>query len=171
MSSVLSPTAHLPVLPLWTAPAPATRPSLLRFGTPDHPPSALQPVLPGGTDQVAVTATGDVSSDAARAAHAIARALAEVLACSRPVAQIRPALVPRVAHLLDHLIRSGVASGARLARVRLQSPHPDAVEAALLLTGERGGAVALRIDRYAHRWAVTSVEAALGPDARRPART
>ena len=169
MSSVLTPTA--PALPVWAAPAPVTRPVLLRFGDPDHQSPALQPVLPETTDQVCVTATEEVSSDAARTAHAIARALAEVLAGSRPVAQIRPALVPRVAHLLDHLIRSGAASGARLARVRLQSPHPDAVEASLLLTGEHCGAVAVRIDRHARRWAVTAVEAALGPDARRPART
>lgn len=156
--------------PAWARPAPATRPEPLTLGAADATPP-MQPALPARADHTCVTATEQVSPDAARAAHRIARALAEVLAGSRPVAQIRPALAPRVSHLLDHLIRSGAASGARLAHVSLQSPHPDAVEASLLLTGARGGAVALRMERHARRWGVTAVEAALGPHARRPART
>lgn len=171
MTSLLTPPAPALVLPVWASPAPATRPALRTLDMPDLHAPPLQPVLPEGSERASVTATGEVSSDAAFTAQRIARALAEVLAGSRPVAQIRPALVPRVAHLLDHLIRSGAASGARLARVRLQSPHADAVEASLLLIGERGGAVAVRIDRHARRWAVTAVEAALGPNARFPART
>lgn len=155
-------------------PAPLSRPALVGvLGDAPDPgePPALQPVLPVMTEDGRETVDEGVPPQAARAAQALGRALAEVLSGSRPVSQIRPALLPRVAHLLDHLIRSGAGFGSRLASMRLQCPHPDAVEVCLVLAGPRGGAVALRVEHYIRRWAVTTVEAALGPDARRPART
>ncbi|MFT3877853.1 MAG: Rv3235 family protein [Propioniciclava sp.] len=159
--------------PVATLPAPCTRPALIGWSADaeEDPWLAIQPALPAAPDHVPELVDDDVIPDAARAAHAIIRALAEVLGGNRPVAQIRPALLPRVAHLLDHLVRSRAAAGAQLASMRVQCPHPAAVEASFTLAGPRRGAVALRIERQGHRWVVASAEAALGPDARRPART
>lgn len=149
-----------------------TRPPLLRLVTPLPVEPPGQDPLPVEEDDVLTCPAVGVAPEAERAALGLARALAEVLAGQRPVAQVRPALVPRVAHLIDHLARSGAAHGMRLVGVRLQSPRDGVVEASGRLTSpHRCGAFAVRVEKRPRRWAVTVLEAALAPDGRMPARS
>lgn len=153
-------------------PAPATRPPLLRLVPPlaDDPP--WQEPLPVEDAALLSCPAIGVEPDAERAAVALARALAEVFAGQRPVAQVRPALVPKVAHLIDHLVRSGAAHGMRLAGLRLQSPRDGIVEAsARLASPTQCAAFAVRVEKRPRRWAVTVLEAGLAPDGRMPARS
>lgn len=162
----------LPATTLAPPSAPSTRPPLLRLVPPPPEDAPTQEPLPGEHDAAPTTTTEGVAADAERAAVTIARALAEVLAGNRNPAQVRPALVPRVAHLLDHLVRSGAAEGMRLAGLRLQSPRDGVVEATgRLASPRRCAAFALRLERRPRRWAVTVLEAALAPDGRVAARS
>lgn len=154
------------------APAPATRPPLLRLVPPLPEPASAQEPLPAEEDDLLVCPAVGVEPEAERTAVAIARALAEVVGGRRTLAQVRPVLVPRVAHLLDHLVRSGAAEGMRLAGLRLQSPRDGVVEASgRLASPRRCAAFALRVERRPKRWAVTVLEAGLAPDGRMPARS
>lgn len=153
-------------------PAPASRPPLLSLVPPPaEGPAGQEPLPSADAEQFACPSDG-VDPEAGQAASAIARVLAEVIAGRRPVSQVRPALVPRVAHLLDHLVRSGAGDGMRLAGLRLQSPREGVVEAtARLASPRRSSAFALRIERRPRRWAVTVLEAALDREGRVPARS
>ncbi len=164
----MSTPARLPSL----LPAPATRPPLLRLVPPPPEEPPFQEPLPIDGDPLLTCPTVGVDPEAERAVIAITRALAEVFAGRRPIAQVRPALVPRVAHLIDHLVRSGSAHGMRLAGLRLQSPRDGIVEAsARLASPAASAAFALRVERRPKRWAVTTLEAGLAPDGRMPARS
>lgn len=155
----------------WSRPAPASRPPLLRLVPPLDDDPGGQPPLPVDMEMEEDHPAAGVDPEAERAALAILRALAEVLTGRRPTAQVRPALVPRVAHLVDHLVRSGAAEGMRLAGARLQSPRAGVVEACgRLASPQRSTAFTLRVERRPKRWAVTVLEAALAPDSRLPAR-
>ena len=165
----MPPSAPLVSLP--PMPAPTSRPPLERLVPPpceDHPPQEALPLA----DAVALPrAIGDLDPEAEQAAGVLVRALAEVLTGRRPAAQVRPALVPRVAHVMEHLVRSGAAEGMHLAGVRLQSPRDGVVEAsARLASPRRAAAFAFRVERRPRRWAVTVIEAALDPQGRLPAR-
>lgn len=166
-------TAPLSLATAWsTLPAPPSRPPLLRLVPPLADDPLAQLPLPLDETETTVGPASGVAPDAERAAGALLRALAEVLAGRRPPAQVRPALVPRVAHLIDHLVRSGAADGMRLAGVRLQSPRVGVVEAcARLASPERSVAFTMRVEKRPRRWAVTILEAALAPDSRMPARS
>lgn len=151
-------------------PAPATRPPLLRLAPPLIEGHGHQEPLPVEDADVLTCPAIGVDPDAERAALSVTRALAEVIAGRRPVTQVRPALVPRVAQLVDHLMRGGAAQGMRLAGVRLQSPRVGIVEAtARLASPTRSVALAVRIEKRPRRWVVTVLEAGLAADGRRPA--
>lgn len=161
----------LPPIPS-ALPAPATRPPLLRLvpALVDNPPEQ-EPLPIEDATPLSCPAVG-VAPDAERAAIALTRVLAEVFAGRRPVAQVRPALVPRVAHLIDHLVRSGAAHGMRLAGLRLQSPREGIVEAsARMASPTQCAAFAVRVEKRPRRWAVTVLEAGLAPDGQGPARS
>lgn len=131
-----------------------------------------QPALPDGDVADLSGPVHDVGPDAERVARTVTRAVAETLAGHRPLAQLRPLLTPRVAVLLEHLVRSGAAGGMRLAGLRLQSPRDGVVEAsARLASTTRCVALAVRIERRTVRWVVTTLEAGLAPDGRMPARS
>lgn len=159
-------------LHLVASPAPRTRPTLQVWEPAPLPPTPAQQPLPGAELGAVSVPQAGLSEEAERAAHAVARALAEALAGQRPLAQLRPFLAPRVWMLLEHLVRGGAAGGMRLIRVRPQSPRDGVVEAsARLASAERSCALAFRLERRARRWAVTVLEAGLAPDGRWPARS
>lgn len=152
-------------------PAPPTRPPLLRLVPPLEPRAAAQAPLPLLEPDAPLAHAPEVPLEVQHAVRGIARALCEALAGRRPIAQVRPVLTPRVSLLADHLLQARVAVGQRLAGVRVQVLSDGVAEASLRLSGaERSAAMAVRIERRGSRWIVSALEAALGPDVRRPAR-
>ncbi|MFP5416038.1 MAG: Rv3235 family protein [Actinomycetes bacterium] len=153
-------------------PAPSTRPPLLRLVPPPEAVSAAQAALPLDGVEPSLERSPEVPPDVERSVRYLARALCESLAGRRPAAQVSPLLTPRVAFLVDHLLKARAAAGLSLAGIRIQMPAGGVVEASLRLSGERGSvAIALRLQRRGSAWVVAALEAALGPGARRPARS
>lgn len=154
------------------SPAPRTRPPLtaiLPGCTPADPPPAWTPSAPDVDTEIPEPTDADPAM--ARPARLAALAVTETLTGRRPLAQTRHLFDPRVGYLLEHLVRARCALGGRMSGLRVQCPTEGMAEAMLLLhTPERTGAVALRVERRDHRWAVTALEAALGPEVQYPAR-
>ena len=159
--------------PILARPAPATRPALVVLAPRPATLPVDQPPLPVDEhDDDLVSASPELSQEEQRVADLVVRGLAETLAGRRPLAQLRPLLAPRVALLMEHLVRGGAARGMRLARARAQGPAEGVLEVAARLTApSRCVAFAARIERRPTRWTVTVLEAGLAPDGRRPARS
>lgn len=147
---------------------PGTRPPALRLLAPVTPlprfdPAPAAPPASGGFDAV--------PPQTERAARAVTAAVAEVLAGRRPAAQLQAVMPERLLVLVEHLVRSGLATGLALASCRVQAPREGVVEASFRLAdAERSRAGALRLERRAGRWRCVCLEVALSPSRSRPAR-
>ena len=158
--------------PVEARPAPLSRPALVALTAAVEPPTVLQLPLPDDDGAVRSCPVDALAPEAERLARTVVRAVAEALAGRRPLAQLRPLLTPRVALLLEHLVRGGAAGGMRLAGLRIQGPRAGVVEAsARLASATRSAALAVRLERRAARWQLTVLEAGLAPDGRLPARS
>jgi hypothetical protein len=160
--------------------------SLAQAGGPAERP---QPV---GHRVLAVTSPGSAvpspsMPDARVWAPSLALGLAETLSGRRPVGQLSRWVDERVRSTLSralHVRRPGPAESAftsvapssrlessvgsarpvQLRSVRLQFPHPEAVEvAAHVVTGGRSSAFAFRLESLGDRWLCTALD--LGPEA------
>lgn len=174
----LRPAAGSP-RPLRVLPVPATGPEPLRlpFPVPLAVPVGqgalalqLDPVADPEPDPAfgpQRTGTGDLP-DAEATCATLARAVVEVLAGSRPPAQlvrwlsadVHAGLVRRAAHAAR--LREGAVPLHRavtVRRVRVCHPAPGTVEAAVVVvTRERVRAVAVRLEGLDGRWRATAVE-------------
>jgi len=90
------------------------------------------------------------------------RALLEVLDGRRPLRQLAPVLVSEVLDQLEMLVSLGARrighNGLRLSTVRVGLPHPSAIEgSAVIRTGHRFRAVAIRLEHASPRWKCTAL--------------
>ncbi|MGC5029745.1 Rv3235 family protein [Micromonospora sp. DT229] len=107
---------------------------------------------------------------ATRVAHRFVANCIEVFNGFRPPVQLRRQLDPtRCAHLLPELARGSARAvatrrrtprpGLRLRRLRVCEPHPNAIEAAAVLTGvvDASWAMALRLEHRRGTWLCTDL--------------
>ncbi|MDO5535238.1 MAG: Rv3235 family protein [Propionibacteriaceae bacterium] len=157
---------------LITLPAPPTRPELHLVADLLRPLPAHQLPLPDVQETVVSCIPTDLDHDTERSVRVLTRAVVEALVGRRPLTQVAPALTPRVSRLVGHVARSGVGRGLGLAGLRVQCPAEHVIEVmARLASAERSAAIALRLEHRRHRWFVVSLEAALAPEGRVPARS
>ncbi|HEU5156226.1 MAG TPA: Rv3235 family protein [Streptosporangiaceae bacterium] len=130
-----------------------------------HPPDGARPRLravpadePGTRDDLAV------------AARATARAFAEVITGIRPLHHLARRASPEVYDRLGRTIPPTGSAGhlaSRMIRVTVplvQQPVPGAAEVcAVVFTGDRAQALALRLERDRGRWRCVAVETTLSP--------
>lgn len=139
---------------------PRTRPDALRLlapaelpGRPGPPPSPPEPHDPGEK----------VPQSVFRAAHALARALTEVLQGHRPPHRLESVLAPDALRLAGRLAGDpSFGTRLRLRSIRVQAPAEGVAEAALVWSdGRRGHAAALRLEAHDARWVCVELETTL----------
>jgi len=116
---------------------------------------------------------GGVEADLEAMAYVIARAFAEVLAGLRPLHHVAGRATPEVYDLLAAALPAMVAVNAagrrtvpplRVGPPRVQEPAPGVAEVcAVVFTGTRAQALALRLEHHRGRWRCSAVETTLAP--------
>lgn len=104
----------------------------------------------------------EVPERARRAAHGVARALAEVVQGRRAPAQLEGILAPAAVALCEEV--AGSCATVRLRSVRVQMPTRDAVEASVhLADGVHSHAAALRLEAGTAGWRCVVLQFAGAP--------
>lgn len=146
-------------------PAPASRPQARLLLEPVTLAEHRQPVLPWTVIPEVIATDSPVDPELRQLAAALMSAVVEVLAGRRHPSQLERWVAPDVLNLVEHLLRARRGPGLRLRSVRVQCPHPGAVEvSAHLSQGAASRAAALRITRRGGQWLATHLVIALRPD-------
>ncbi len=127
-------------------------------------PSPDQPLLPWAGAPEVIDATAFVPAELRRLARDLTSAMVETLAGRRPLHQLEPWLSPDVMSVIEIVRPQRASRDLRLLSLRIQQPHPRAVEVALhLRQAGRSRAAALRLTRWHGRWQITQLAIALEP--------
>lgn len=146
------PTTHPPSSPL------ATLPALDPTALPDYEPATTtpRPRRRPADRSVAIT-----DAQARSLAAVVVRLVLEVLEGRRPVRQLSAMLHPQILAKLETTLRtdrSPTRATLRLRTVRIYRPRPTAIEAsAVVQSGPRCRAVALRLEQTGTRWTCTAL--------------
>jgi hypothetical protein len=136
----------------------------LAFPLPSRVAVPLRLVPPAGGVDGPVGASQEVPSDPRPLTARLAQAIAEVLAGARPPAQLAQVATLEVLHLLERNAgrltghRGGPPTRPRVASVHVSQPRAGVAEAcAVVDTGPRRRALALRIEHHGGQWRCTAV--------------
>jgi|GEM_PF-2133039 hypothetical protein len=145
-------------------PAPRTGPSAIPLFEPTQWPSPDQPLLPWAGLPEVIDVTAFVPAEVHRLARDLTSAMVETLAGRRPLHQLEPWLSPDVLSVIETVRSQRTSRNVRLLSLRIQQPHPRAVEVALhLRQSGRSRAAAVRLTRWHGRWQITQLAIALEP--------
>lgn len=140
-----------------------SRPAAVPLLTPPEFPETNQPTLPWSVPpQLLLQQDSPLAPQLREVAISLASGVIEVLRGQRATIQLEFCAEPEVLRLLEQLRRGSDLSELRLLSVRVQSPHPDALEVSAHLAHQgRSRAAALRINRQQGRWVTTQLMLAL----------